>query len=79
MQFRFLQFLRWLNEQEQKWTINAVAHRIVHGGELFISSVLLNEEITNELKQLNSLAPLHQPHNVAAVEIIKKLTLRIII
>ncbi|MDI1352531.1 MAG: acetate/propionate family kinase, partial [bacterium] len=60
------------NEQEQNWVINAVAHRIVHGGELFTSSVLLNEEIINKLKQLNCLAPLHQPHNLAAVEIIKK-------
>lgn len=48
-------------------TIEAVAHRVVHGGSQFTHSVLVNEEILAELDKLNSLAPLHQPHNVAGI------------
>ncbi len=45
----------------------AVAHRIVHGGALFPHSVLVNDEVLKQLEQLNPLAPLHQPHNIAGV------------
>ncbi|NDC08404.1 MAG: acetate/propionate family kinase [Oxalobacteraceae bacterium] len=45
----------------------AVAHRIVHGGATFRHSVLVNEEVLKQLEQLNPLAPLHQPHNIAGV------------
>ncbi|MCL9684680.1 acetate/propionate family kinase [Legionella maioricensis] len=63
--------LDWIN-QNQNWDIKAVAHRIVHGGELFTKSTLITPSILNQLKQFNSLAPLHQPHNLAAVEIIQQ-------
>ena len=45
----------------------AVAHRIVHGGATFRQSVLVNDEVLKQLEQLNPLAPLHQPHNIAGV------------
>ena len=47
--------------------IQAVAHRIVHGGSLFTHSVLASPSILSELSKLNSLAPLHQPHNLEGV------------
>lgn len=43
----------------------AVAHRIVHGGTLYQQPVELTPGILAELESLNSLAPLHQPHNLA--------------
>lgn len=63
--------LDWVNQHNQNWEIKAVAHRVVHGGATFKHSVLITSEIMKQLKQFNSLAPLHQPHNLAAIEIIK--------
>ena len=48
--------------------ISLVGHRIVHGGADFIGPTLLDEEAMRSLHQLTSLAPLHQPFNLAAVE-----------
>ncbi len=53
-----------LEEQE----IVGVGHRIVHGGPTFGAPVQLTDEVLDELKGLVPLAPLHQPHNLAAVE-----------
>jgi acetate kinase len=47
--------------------IQAVAHRIVHGGAKYAQTVLASPEILDQLSQLNSLAPLHQPHNLQGV------------
>jgi acetate kinase len=46
----------------------AVAHRIVHGGGLYKTATLLNAEHLGRLAQFNSLAPLHQPHNLAGAK-----------
>ena len=47
--------------------IVAVAHRVVHGGQDFRASVLVTDEVLERLSRLNSLAPLHQPHNLEGV------------
>jgi acetate kinase len=47
--------------------IEAVAHRVVHGGQLFSASVVVTPDILVQLTALNSLAPLHQPHNLAGI------------
>ncbi|MDD2712486.1 MAG: acetate/propionate family kinase, partial [Simplicispira sp.] len=47
--------------------IRAVAHRVVHGGQDFRDSVLVTNAVLERLERLNSLAPLHQPHNLAGV------------
>lgn len=47
--------------------IDAIAHRIVHGGLLYTHSIIATDAILNDLCQLNSLAPLHQPHNLEGV------------
>lgn len=47
--------------------IEAVAHRVVHGGADFSSSVIVTADVLARLAQLNSLAPLHQPHNLQGV------------
>ncbi|MBK6324114.1 acetate/propionate family kinase [Candidatus Aalborgicola defluviihabitans] len=47
--------------------IEAVAHRVVHGGQNFRASVIVTDAILEQLARLNSLAPLHQPHNLAGV------------
>ncbi|MDV7143132.1 acetate/propionate family kinase [Tropicimonas sp. TH_r6] len=47
--------------------VTGVGHRIVHGGPNFSAPVVLDEESLAELEGLNKLAPLHQPHNIAAI------------
>ena len=45
----------------------AVAHRIVHGGDRYTSSVVVDADVLAHLQQFAPLAPLHQPHNLAGV------------
>lgn len=47
--------------------VQAVAHRVVHGGAFFTQSVRVTPEVLAQLATLNPLAPLHQPHNLAGV------------
>lgn len=47
--------------------LQAIAHRVVHGGLLYSASVRVTPEVLTQLATLNSLAPLHQPHNLAGV------------
>src|SRR5690625_3647586 len=44
--------------------INAVGHRVVHGGERFNSSVLITDEVIKDIEELSELAPLHNPANL---------------
>ncbi len=47
--------------------VQAVAHRVVHGGAYYSSSVRVTPEVMAQLATLNALAPLHQPHNLAGI------------
>ncbi len=47
--------------------VQAVAHRVVHGGAYYSSSVRVTHEVMGQLAMLNALAPLHQPHNLAGI------------
>ncbi len=53
--------------------INAVGHRIVHGGEMFSSSVLIDDEVIEEIEKCIDLAPLHNPAGVAGIKAAKKI------
>lgn len=52
--------------------IAAVAHRVVHGGGQFTQSVVVNDDILASLASFNSLAPLHQPHNIEGIRRFRK-------
>lgn len=52
--------------------INAVGHRVVHGGEKFSSSVVITEEIMKEIESCSDLAPLHNPANLLGVRACQK-------
>ena len=52
--------------------IDAVWHRMVHGGESFKQSVLIDEHVKTEFKNLTELAPLHNPANLMGVEAVEK-------
>ncbi len=47
--------------------VQAIAHRVVHGGAFFAQSVRVTPEVLTQLASLNALAPLHQPHNLAGI------------
>lgn len=53
--------------------INAVGHRVVHGGEAFNSSVLITDEVINEMVNCVSLAPLHNPPNLKGIYAMQQL------
>lgn len=62
----------WLNHNLDGAQVISAGHRVVHGGTEFEKPVLLNEEIIAKLEKLIPLAPLHQPHNLAAIKALKK-------
>ncbi|MCR4866038.1 MAG: acetate kinase [Lachnospiraceae bacterium] len=53
--------------------IDAVGHRIVHGGERFNTSVVINDEVIKAIEECNDLAPLHNPANLIGINACKKL------
>jgi len=48
--------------------INAVGHRVVHGGETFSSSVLIDEDVMKAIQDCIPFAPLHNPANITGIE-----------
>ncbi|MFA6229284.1 MAG: acetate/propionate family kinase [Rhodanobacter sp.] len=65
--------LTWITSHLGAESLAAVGHRIVHGGEKYIQPVRLTEPVIADLARLTPLAPLHQPHNLAAVQAMRKL------
>ncbi len=53
--------------------INAVGHRVAHGGELFKKSTLIDNQVIEGIKQLCELAPLHNPANLLGIEAVQTL------
>jgi len=63
----------WLETQLADRSLLAVGHRVVHGGEHFVGPVVVDAAILAQLDALSPLAPLHQPHNLAAIRAIDRL------
>ena len=53
--------------------VDAVGHRVVHGGEKFASSVILTEEVLAQIEECNDLAPLHNPANLIGIRACQEL------
>ena len=51
--------------------VDAVGHRIVHGGTVFRAAVVVDEEVRQRLEALTDLAPLHQPKSLAALDAVQ--------
>jgi acetate kinase len=56
----------WLRET-QKIKLVAVGHRVVHGGPLYERPVVITKDVLTHLEEFSSLAPLHQPNNLAPI------------
>jgi acetate kinase len=65
--------LDWLEEQGGTQRLLAVGHRVVHGGERYAEPVRLTATVRADLDRYVTLAPLHQPHNLAAVDALSAL------
>jgi acetate kinase len=59
----------WLRET-QKISLAAVGHRVVHGGPDYDRPVVINKDVLTRLERFSSLAPLHQPNNLAPIRML---------
>jgi acetate kinase len=64
--------LAWCRRAIGEHELVAVGHRVVHGGARFSEPVRIDAARLAEIAALTPLAPLHQPHNVAAIELVAK-------
>lgn len=53
--------------------IDAIGHRVVHGGEKFNSSVLITDEVIEKVRECIEIAPLHNPPNLKGIDAVKEL------
>jgi acetate kinase len=65
--------LRWMSELAITKTrtvadIDAIGHRIVHGGELFAESTLIDDKVLHGIEECIELAPLHNPNNIKGIQ-----------
>lgn len=58
----------WLRSRYGGARVLGVGHRVVHGGARFAGPTIVTPKVLDELRALVPLAPLHQPHNLAAIE-----------
>ncbi|HYD29528.1 MAG TPA: acetate/propionate family kinase [Azospirillaceae bacterium] len=66
---RLLSFLiGWIEGHLGGARLVGAGHRVVHGGRRFHDPVMIDDEVMTELERLIPLAPLHQPHNLAAIK-----------
>lgn len=63
----------WLKQLPSSLTLKAVGHRVVHGGTYFTRPSLISTDTIDKIASLIPLAPIHQPHNLAAITTIKTL------
>lgn len=64
--------LNWLERHLGDRSLTMVGHRVVHGGRHFSQPVRLDDNVLRQLDELVPLAPLHQPHNLAAIRAVAK-------
>ncbi|SDE46375.1 acetate kinase [Pricia antarctica] len=53
--------------------IDAIGHRVVHGGDSFSATTLITEKVKAEILEYSALAPLHNPHNLEGIKVAEKL------
>jgi acetate kinase len=57
----------WLRKRYAGTQLRAIGHRVAHGGPELAAPMLVDDELLQQLERYVSLAPLHQPHNLAAI------------
>ncbi|HZJ71673.1 MAG TPA: acetate/propionate family kinase [Planctomycetota bacterium] len=64
--------IEFLQPQRSQHQLVAVGHRVVHGGVDFTEATRVTPDVLAKLRELNPLAPLHQPHNLKAIDVIAR-------
>jgi acetate kinase len=59
--------LAWVDDHLNRDRLAAIGHRVVHGGPTFKAPVIVSDAVLTKLDALSPMAPLHQPHNLAAI------------
>ena len=59
--------------KQNNYEVTKIGHRVVHGGRIFSKPIIITKEILKKLKSLIPLAPLHQGHNIEAIELCQKM------
>ena len=67
-----MHLVAWLSQFREERKPVAIGHRVVHGGEAFPGPVLVDETVLQALETLVPLAPLHQPHNLEPIRIVRR-------
>jgi acetate kinase len=67
-----LHLVSWLRQHQEGRKLAAIGHRVVHGGGDFSGPVLVDDAIVQALEALVPLAPLHQPHNLEPIRIVRR-------
>lgn len=63
----------WLRENRADYRLQAVGHRVVHGGTQYSAPVIVDQHVLHSLEQFIPLAPLHQPHNLEPIRILQRI------
>lgn len=66
-----MHLVSWLRQHQAGRKLTAIGHRIVHGGEAYRGAVLVDDAVIKTLEALVPLAPLHQPHNLEPIRIVR--------
>jgi acetate kinase len=61
----------WLGKSGYGQHVVAAGHRVVHGGEHFVAPLVIDDTTLDQLERLDPMAPLHQPHNLAAIRTLR--------
>ncbi len=67
-----MHLISWLRQHQEGRKLAAIGHRVVHGGEAYSGPVLVDEAVLQDLETLVPLAPLHQPHNLEPIRIVRR-------
>ena len=62
----------WLRSRHGGARVLGVGHRVVHGGAKYAGPVVVTPQVLSDLRELEPLAPLHQPYNLAAIEAVSE-------
>ena len=65
--------IQWILNTFKDYQLVACGHRVVHGGTIFHQSVLIDDKVVSEIEGLIPLAPLHQPHNLRVIKLMREM------
>ena len=63
----------WLRSRPELGAVDAVGHRVVHGGDRFVKSVLIDDDVIAAIEDLCEIAPLHNPGAVSGIRAARKI------